>query len=200
VWKISSALVRLAAPILVFTSEEIWKFLPKSQSEPESVHMALFPASDSLTTGLEENKKQSWEKLLGIRSEVLSALETARDNKTIASSLGARITLVPKTSLAPEERQRLFDFLRTYLPQFPALFIVSQAEVSTGVIESPGSVADSGTQSELIVVVHRADGAKCERCWNYSKHVGENPRYPTVCERCTEALGEIESTHKAEHA
>jgi isoleucyl-tRNA synthetase len=46
----------------------------------------------------------------------------------------------------------------------------------------------------LTIKIERADGAKCVRCWNYSKHVGENSRYPTVCERCTEALAEIEST------
>jgi isoleucyl-tRNA synthetase len=148
-------------------------------------------------TGLEEEKKEAWDKLREIRSEVLSALETARDQKTIASSLEAKVTLVPKPDLAPDARQRLFDFLRTYLTQLPSLFIVSQVEVSTGAIDSPGSVTETGPQSELIVVVHRADGKKCERCWNYSTHVGENPRYPTVCERCSEALAEIEGDGSA---
>jgi isoleucyl-tRNA synthetase len=83
------------------------------------------------------------------------------------------------------------------LPYLPSLFIVSQVEVSTGVIESPGSVSEAGVHGELIVVVHRAAGAKCERCWNYSTHVGENKRYPTICERCTEALAEIESAPAA---
>ncbi|HKV61175.1 MAG TPA: zinc finger domain-containing protein [Candidatus Acidoferrum sp.] len=148
-------------------------------------------------TGLEEGKKEAWDKLRDIRSEVLSALETARDQKTIASSLEAKVTLVPKPSLAPEARQRLFDFLRTYLTQLPSLFIVSQVEISTGVIESAGSVTQTGPQSELVVVVHHADGKKCERCWNYSTHVGDNARYPTVCERCTEALAEIEGDDSA---
>jgi isoleucyl-tRNA synthetase len=143
-------------------------------------------------TELELNKKEAWDKLLEIRSEVLSALETARDQKTIASSLEAKVTLVPKPGLAPESRQRLFNLLRTYLTQLPGLFIVSQVEVSNEVTESPGSVIETGPQSELIVVVHRADGKKCERCWNYSTHVGENKRYPAVCERCSEALAEIE--------
>ncbi len=148
-------------------------------------------------TGLEEKKKEAWDKLLAIRSEVLSALETGRDQKTIASSLEAKVTLVPKPDLAPEARQRLFDFLRAYLTQLPSLFIVSQVEVSTGVIESPGSVTEAAPQSELILVVHHADGKKCERCWNYSTHVGENKRYPTVCERCTKALAEIEGDGSA---
>jgi isoleucyl-tRNA synthetase len=56
---------------------------------------------------------------------------------------------------------------------------------------SPGSTP-AETLPELSIKIERADGKKCERCWNYSTHVGENARYPTVCERCTEALAEIE--------
>jgi isoleucyl-tRNA synthetase len=193
VWKITSALVRLAAPILVFTTEEIWKYLPKSAGDPESIHISEFPDARALTTGLEDEKREAWERLLGVRSEVLSALETARDQKLISSSLEARVALVPKTDISQEARQKLFDFLRSCLPYLPSLFIVSQVEVSKEVIESPGSVSEAGARGELIVVVHRAAGAKCERCWNYSTHVGENKRYPTICERCTEALAEIES-------
>jgi isoleucyl-tRNA synthetase len=193
VWKITSALVRLAAPILVFTTEEIWKYLPKSAGDPGSIHISEFPDATALMTGLEDEKREAWERLLGIRSQVLSALETARDQKLISSSLEAKVALVPKTDLSQEARQELFDFLRSYLPYLPSLFIVSQVEVSTGVIESPGSVSQVGARGELIVVVHRAAGAKCERCWNYSTHVGENKRYPTICERCSEALGEIET-------
>src|SRR5216684_310387 len=150
VWKISSALVRLAAPILVFTSEEIWKFLPKSQSEPESVHMALFPASDSLTTGLEENKKQSWEKLLGIRSEVLQDLERARNQKSINSSLEAKVRL--------RSNGTLFELLKKHVKDLPALLIVSQVEV----LPFDGPV-HSDHPEPFHVEVLRADGAKCER-------------------------------------
>jgi isoleucyl-tRNA synthetase len=78
------------------------------------------------------------------------------------------------------------------LPHLAALFIVSQVEISTGVIESAGSISQASASSELIIVVHRADGKKCDRCWNYSIHVGENSRYPTICERCSAALAEIE--------
>jgi isoleucyl-tRNA synthetase len=73
----------------------------------------------------------------------------------------------------------------------PALFIVSQVMIQ------PSAIAAS-MQAEslpgLAIKIERADGAKCERCWNFSTHVGENSRYPTVCERCSEALAEIEST------
>src|SRR6266446_740954 len=192
IWKITSALVRLIAPVLVFTSEEIWRYLPKAKGEQPSVHMAEFPDAGSLRTGIAPGKRNSWERLLGIRSQVLSALETARDQKLISSSLEARITLVPKTDRSEEERKNQLDFLRSHLPDLPALFIVSQVEVSNDVFESPGSVTEVGATGDLIVVVHRATGKKCERCWNYSVHVGENSRYPTICERCSEALAEIE--------
>jgi isoleucyl-tRNA synthetase len=192
--KITSALVRLIAPVLVFTTEEIWRHLPKAKDDQPSVHMAEFPDAESLRTGIAPGKRNSWERLLGVRSQVLSALETARDRKLISSPLEARITLVPKTDRSEEERKNQLDFLRSYLPDLPALFIVSQVEVSNEVFESPGSVTEVGATGDLIVVVHRATGKKCERCWNYSPHVGENRRYPTVCERCTEALAEIEGT------
>ena len=75
VWKISSALVRLAAPILVFTAEEIWKFLPKAAEEPESVHMTLFSEEADLRTNITPKQVANWEQLAKIRGEVLKALE-----------------------------------------------------------------------------------------------------------------------------
>jgi isoleucyl-tRNA synthetase len=73
--------------------------------------------------------------------------------------------------------------------ELPALFIVSQVEVHDG----PLKEATGGHNlPDLAIVVKKADGKKCERCWNYSTHVGENKRYPTICERCSEALAEIE--------
>lgn len=137
--------------------------------------------------------REAWERLVRIRGEVLSALETARDLKLIASGLEAKVVLTPRTDLEPAARQRLFDLVQSYLSQLPSLFIVSQVEVSKDVSEPPGSVTETAPQGEWIVNVRRADGKKCDRCWNYSTHVGENSRYPTVCERCSSALAEIES-------
>jgi isoleucyl-tRNA synthetase len=76
----------------------------------------------------------------------------------------------------------------------PALFIVSQVEVTSSAI--PASIP-AESLPDLSIKIEHAEGAKCVRCWNYSKHVGENPRYPTVCERCTEALAEIERDSSA---
>jgi isoleucyl-tRNA synthetase len=84
--------------------------------------------------------------------------------------------------------QKLLEEKKSVLP---ALFIVSQVEVTSSAI--PASVP-AESLPELSIKIEHAEGAKCERCWNYSKHVGENPRYPTVCERCTETLAEIEGS------
>ena len=80
--------------------------------------------------------------------------------------------------------------LKHYLPLLPGLFIVSQVELfSAGKGEYSSDVVPS-----LEVTVQRADGKKCDRCWNFSIHVGENARYPSVCERCSEAIAEIEGS------
>jgi isoleucyl-tRNA synthetase len=197
VWKITSALVRLIAPILVFTSEEIWKYLPKSAGEPESVHMSLFPESQNLHSGLAMSVAADWELLSKVRAEVLKALEAARNAKRINSGLEAKVSFELFTS---EAEASLSGLLRKYERWLPALFIVSQVRVPA---DSPGDlrtrVLHGDTfRSEAIpglgIRVIAAEGVKCDRCWNYSKHVGENPRYPTVCERCTESLAEIEGS------
>ncbi len=182
VWKITSALVRLAVPILVFTTEEIWKYFPKAADEPESVHMALFPSEAELRTGIAPGKVDTWELLGRVRSEVLKALEVARnEKKLINSGLEAKVLLNADLELKAK--------LKHYLPQLPGLFIVSQVEL----INAGAGEFKSDTVPSLEVTVQRADGKKCERCWNYSTHVGENSRYPTICERCSEAIAEIEA-------
>jgi isoleucyl-tRNA synthetase len=182
VWKITAALVRLLTPILVFTAEECWKFLPRAAGEPASVHIAQFPEEAELRTGLAQEKINTWELLAKVRGEVLKALETARnEKKLINSGLEAKVLLNADLELKSK--------LKHHLAQLPALFIVSQVELlSAGTGEFRSDVVPS-----LEISVQRADGKKCERCWNFSTHVGENPRYPTVCDRCSEAIAEIEA-------
>ncbi|HTP69076.1 MAG TPA: isoleucine--tRNA ligase [Dongiaceae bacterium] len=181
IWRITSALVRLACPILVFTSEEIWRYLPKTKGEPGSVHMAVFPEEMELRTGIAPSKANTWELLGRVRGEVLKALEIARnEKKLINSGLEAKVLLNADLELKAK--------LKHYLPQLPGVFIVSQVELlSAGAGDYKSDVVPS-----LEVTVQRADGKKCERCWNYSTRVGENARYPTICERCSEAIAEIE--------
>jgi isoleucyl-tRNA synthetase len=179
VWKITSALVRLAAPILVFTSEEIWSHLPKLPDEPASVHISMFPDESALRSRLEPNAKAEWENLRALRAQVLQELERARERKFISASLEAKIRL---RSNGPH-----LQFLRIREVDLPSLFIVSQVEILPSDSHALGN--DSG---QVQMEVLRADGTKCERCWNYSTHVGENTRYPGICERCSTALAEIE--------
>src|SRR6201987_3554252 len=86
IWKITSALVRLAAPLLTFTAEEIWKYLPKAAGEPDGVHIALFPQEEELRAGLTAEKINTWELLSRVRGVVLKALEVARNEKKLINS------------------------------------------------------------------------------------------------------------------
>jgi isoleucyl-tRNA synthetase len=157
----------LLAPILVFTADEVWESLPE-QTVP-SVHIAEFPAIEEAdNSGLLSN----WERVFAIRDEVLKALETARVEKQIGSSLEAKVVLTADASTT--------RFLLDYYDQLRYVFIVSKVEVNEG--------------DAFGVEIRKADGAKCERCWNYSRRVGEFVEYPTVCERCFDALNEREAS------
>ncbi len=180
IYRIGSALVRLVAPILAFTAEEVWKHLPRRAGEPESVHMALFPTAEELDTRLEAVKAANWMQLLQVRGEVLKVLEAARITKKISSALEAKTVLRADGDLAP--------LLAAYQKWLPPLFIVSQVELTR---EAAAGAVRSEVLPGLEVSVLRADGNKCERCWNYSTRVGESAEYPTVCERCLAALEEI---------
>jgi isoleucyl-tRNA synthetase len=175
IYRIASALLRLLAPIIVYTAEEIWKHVPKEAGAPASVHMAYFPEAEELERAATQAVANNWEQLLVVRSEVLKALEQARVAKTISASLEAKVTIA-----ASGERAKL---LEKYKTQLPALFIVSQVHLESG-----------GSADGVAVKVEHADGKKCERCWNYSTHVGEYEEYPTICERCKAALDEIART------
>ena len=188
-YRIASALIRLAAPILVFSSEEAWSFLFRSSAnsvmEMGSVHMELFPASGDFAPILRKAQRDDWERLLKVRTEVLRVLEQARGEKRIASGLEARVVL--------EVSGGLQNLLQEYHEHLPVLFIVSQVEFRG---KSHGSSADatSHTGGTLCAVhVVRAEGKKCERCWNYSTLVGTNAEYPTLCERCWPVVAELES-------
>ena len=182
IYRIASSLARLLAPILVFTADEIWKHLPQAAGAPAEIHLNLFPRPDECCGFPDEALETRWAHLLEVRDAVLKSLEQARNAKQINSGLEARVELAAGSELAP--------LLRDYAAWLPTLFIVSQVELANG--SSPAGIT-SETVPGLGVTVHRAQGKKCERCWNYSLRVGENPDYPTVCERCVAALQEIES-------
>jgi isoleucyl-tRNA synthetase len=179
-YRIADSLARMLATILAFTADEIWENLPSDERAPRapSVHLALIPASggDANNTEL----LTSWAHLFGYRDVVLGKLEEARIAKTIGSSLEARVEI--------SAGSEAYDKLKRHADDLRYLFIVSEVELL-----EPNAQMDANA---VEVTVARARGEKCERCWNYSTRVGESSRFPTVCERCTAALDEIEASNE----
>jgi len=178
-WRIGEAMVRLLAPLMSFTCDEVWQYLPQLAGRPDSVHLTLFPTTADLLeegTPLDDPKQSAdWATLRAVRDEVLKALEEARNNKLIGTGLEAQVNLS-----APEP---LYSVLTRYQDQLRYLFIVSAVTLQPG-------AAGNGSGG-ISVQVSKAPGQKCERCWNYSTHVGEDAAYPTICERCSAVLKEI---------
>jgi isoleucyl-tRNA synthetase len=173
-WEILDAFTRLIAPILSFTSEEVYAAMYEghpSGSQAESVHTLLFPKNDLPRDA--ECLVAEWEKLRSIRESVLKSLEEVRQAGTIGNSLEAKVIVHAAGETAELLRRREAD-LRY-------IFIVSQVAV----VEDPG--AKEGLQIEVL----KAEGQKCERCWNYSVEVGRDKAYPELCERCVPVINEI---------
>ncbi len=179
IYRIALVLTRLLAPILSFTTEEIWEKLPAEGKRLASVHLAEFPRREELEAGLSPKKLSAWGTLIEVRDQVLKALETARQAKIIGSSLEAEVRLTAEGDLGA--------LLDQHREQLRALFIVSQ--VSLG--EDDGVDFESTDYPGLQVAVRKAKGEKCQRCWNYSEQVrpfAEFAGSPGICERCAPVL------------
>jgi isoleucyl-tRNA synthetase len=166
-YEILEALTRLMAPILSFTAEEVWKYLPQEPKRVGSVHLTSFP--EVKREYLDDALQERWERIWEIRAAVTKALEEARKEKVIGLSLDAQVCLY-----LPE---KLFSFLKSYEKDLKSIFIVS------GV-----TLHQAGDEKEVRVEILRAEGKKCERCWNYDVNVGRHPEHQTICERCVEAI------------
>jgi len=161
-YNIAKSLIRLIAPILSFTAEEAWQHLPFR--ETESVFLSPMPEVEDKF--IDDELEEKWEKLISIRDEVNKALENKRQEKFIGNSLEAKIILNVKESLK--------DFISTYFDFLPTLFIVSQVEVRDLL---------NSEYKDFTVTVEKAEGYKCQRCWNYSPMVGKLEIFD-VCPRC----------------
>jgi isoleucyl-tRNA synthetase len=164
-YEILKGLAGLMAPILSFTSEEVWQYLPGGEQKPESIHLTPFP--EVIKDYLDEELNERWERIWEIRALVTKALEEARKEKKIGLSLDAQVRL----SL-PEKEYR---FLKAYEKELKSIFIVSSVTLQQG---------EEGVNVEVL----RADGTKCERCWNFDTSVGKDPEHPSACGRCVEVL------------
>jgi isoleucyl-tRNA synthetase len=173
----------MLAPVLVFTADEIWENLPRASEDERvaSVHMAEF---NEARATVDSELLMNWARLFEVRELVMRKLEAARSEKAIGSSLEAHVVLI-----AQDEH---FKFLQRYQEQLRYIFIVSQVSLLE-VHTARGAKSPIG----ISVEIKRANGEKCERCWNYSVRVGESERYPAVCERCVAALAEIEGEQGA---
>jgi isoleucyl-tRNA synthetase len=169
------SLTRLMAPILSFTAEDIWAFLPRGLAAEESVFLSFMPEPrpEWENAGLVGH----WDKLLEVRSEVQKELEIRRKSGDIGSSLDAKVLL--------SANDELLALLKEHADELNGLFIVSQTVI---VAQAPAGASESAILPGLKIAVVKAEGAKCERCWNYSVHTGENPAYPGACERCVATL------------
>jgi isoleucyl-tRNA synthetase len=165
---ICDGLARLLAPILPVTADDLWRHMPGQRSA--SVHLEDFPAVDAW---LDSDLLGTWDRLLAVREEVNAALEEQRKQKVIGNALGARVVITaggPVVSLLDSHRQRL-----------PMLFNVSDVALHLGAADG----AD-----EVRVVVEKAPGVKCARCWRYVPAVSSEPEWAGICDRCVAALGE----------
>jgi isoleucyl-tRNA synthetase len=170
-------LARLLAPILSVTMDELWRMLPGEREA--SVHMALFPRD--LEQWKDAGLIERWAGLAAVRNEVNLQLEAKRQDKTIGANLSARVTVA-----AGGETLRLLQGHGDFLP---TLFGVSEVAVVEGPVlwqTEDARVLDEG----LRVLVEKAEGTKCERCWRYVAEVSQEPDRLGICSRCVEALAE----------
>ncbi len=175
-YKILDSLTLLLTPILAFTADEIWKFMPHDKSKnPESPLFNDIPQPDFIKT--DDGFMEKWDKIHKVRVDVQKALEIARNEKKIGKSLEARIVLGADGEL--------YDFLKSVETALPEIFITSDVEV---VQEKQ---AFTGDVEGLTVGVEGAKGEKCERCWKFSETVGKDAKHPQLCAHCAAVLAKM---------
>jgi isoleucyl-tRNA synthetase len=185
-WQITETLVRLVAPILSFTADEVWEYLPATAGREPSVHLALFPKPEEVFTADPVPVLAEWSVLLKVRDEVLKGLEEARQNKQIGKALEADVRIMAESSL--------HILLAKYASSLKELFNVSRAEVVTAHTEilSSGTVrVEEAPQEGIRTIVSLASGHKCARCWNFMPAVSNYGIWQNVCTRCQNALHEM---------
>ena len=172
-------MVRLLAPILAFTAEEIWTAMPHGKdADTGSVLYNDIPSVwDDYTFTPEQERK--WSNLLALRNDVNKALELARAQKIVGKPLDAAVTLyISQTAKAP--------FAEIAGEDLEQLFIVSQVTV----VDGEGAGYPSAEFPGVTVAVEASQAPKCVRCWCHDEHVGQDAEHPELCPRCAQAVRE----------
>ncbi|MBI2346740.1 MAG: isoleucine--tRNA ligase [Deltaproteobacteria bacterium] len=173
-WRIADEVTRLMAPILSFTADEVWQYLPKPAGAPGSVFLTDLPEGDRPDDDAEADR---WERLRAIRGEATKALEAARQAKTIGSPLEAALVI--------EASADMRKFLEGFGPILPDLFLTSALRFGKA---QGGFCVSSEAVPGLTIGVERAGGTKCARCWKFHEDAGHDASFPDVCARCAEVL------------
>lgn len=165
-------LTKLLAPVIPHTADEVWQYIP-GEKAAESVHFTVWESLPD--EWYSEELEERWNALLTLRSDVSKALEVARNEKLIGSSVDAKVVLVPDK----EQRELLDGF---GVEELAKVFIVSEVEIGDSDAEA------ARFESGLGIRVEKASGEKCERCWKYSPEVGHDPEHSGLCSRCAEVV------------
>ena len=175
IYRVLDAMTRLISPILAYTSDEIWQFMPHgADADCECVLFNEMPKASGVAA--DEAFLARWDRIHALRNDVKKALELARKEKVIGASLEAKVQLYCDGAL--------YDFVKSVEEDLATVFIVSEVEIVKG-----GEGANKGEEVEgLSTTVLHADGEKCERCWTFSRTVGTDESHPTLCARCASIL------------
>jgi isoleucyl-tRNA synthetase len=174
-YRMASQMVRLMAPVLSFTAEEIWDHLPGAKAQADSVHLTQFPSRRQISQE-ELELKDKWEKLLEIRDWVNVGMDIKRKDKLIGNSLDVKLTVETES----EEGQ----FLQTYAEDFKEISMVSELVFADSVAEP--TIQDEEKRMMPLYLIERTDLEKCPRCWKRRAEVGESQE---ICNECQDALG-----------
>ena len=175
IYRVLDTLTLLLAPIITFTANEIWQFMPHDATRnAENVILNDYP---SLTgVNVDDGFAAKWEKLHTLRDDVKKAIENARNQKIIGASLDSEVELFANGEI--------LDFLKENESVLPEILIVSSVKITDG------DGGDFHGDMSVGVTVRKAGGEKCERCWSYSDTVGSNAEHPTLCARCAKIISE----------
>ena len=175
IYKVLDTLTLLLAPIISFTANEIWQFMPHDASRnAENVILNDYPSLTGVK--VDNGFAAKWEKLHNLRDDVKKAIENARNQKIIGASLDSEVELFANGET--------LDFLKENESVLPEILIVSSVKITDG------DGGDFHGDMSVGVTVRKAGGEKCERCWSYSDTVGSNAEHTTLCARCAKIISE----------